>query len=181
MITSGGIDGFSAHRRGSEDNDMGRKMSAGRRYGPGRRRRPLVLATSAFLVAGGLMAMDWTAAVAATERADAALDETRTELAVTEDDLAAVRAAVDASSATLVLELTALGGHQTERDAARGSADAAAARRGMLDEFDPRLAALQDCLTGAAQALNQLSVSDTGVTSTLQAIEAACADAGVTL
>jgi hypothetical protein len=175
MITSRGHDDLGALAI-APDDEIDRTPRTTRRPRP-RRRRPVVLATATCLVAVGVMAADWTAAVAATQRTDAAIHDSRADLAAAEDDLAAARASADARSTALADELVALDGSRVRRDDAAASAGAISG----FDAGSPRLAALEDCLAGAAQALNQMSVQDTRVTITLESIEAACADAGLTL
>jgi hypothetical protein len=157
MTTSGGHPGFSApaHTTAADDDpcDPGTGEARRRRARP-RRRRVTAVATGACLMATALVARDWMTALDATQRADVALDQTRAELVLTEDELAAARASVDAPEA---------------------------APTGEPDVAPVDLAALQACVTGVAHALNQVAVLDSRVTGTLRAIEGTCTAAGVEL
>ncbi len=158
---------------------------------PARRRRRVAVAVAGACIAA-LVARDWVATLDTTHRADAALDEARTELVLAEDDLDAVRSAVGAHWATLDDELATLDARQAERSEAQQTVDDMSVWLATLqDQLDTatteletssaRLVVLQDCLAGVAQALNQVAVHDARVAGTLRDIAGTCADAGVEL
>jgi chromosome segregation ATPase len=150
-------------------------------------------AALACLVAAGLLVRDWRMTLAATDRAAERLHDTRTSLHRSERDLDAAEATADASWASLVAEVDALAARRTERSDAQGTLDAASQQLGGLQAqltaanvelaaSSGRLAALQRCMLGVNEALNQAGARDTaGLARTLRDIEGTCTDAGVQL
>jgi chromosome segregation ATPase len=159
------------------------------------RRRVLlrVLVAAAVLATVLLVGRDWLATDRATDRADGSLRATRRELEATRGDHDAAVAEVEALRAALVADLATLTTRQQERAAAQGNADAASAAltdlQGQLSASTAdlaastgRLATLQECLVGVAEALNQAAAGDTnGLASTVHEIEGTCAAAGAEL
>jgi septal ring factor EnvC (AmiA/AmiB activator) len=208
MTTSGGNEGSGAvaiapARDESEDEAAASRPaipppgSEARRRGqvparpPGRLRRRVAVAIAAVCVAA-LVARDWVATLDTTDRADSALDQAQTDLVLAEDDLEAARSAVGEHWATLDVDLATLDARQAERSEAQQTVDDMSLWLATLqDQLDTatteletssaRLVALQDCLAGVAQALNQVAVHDGRVAGTLRDIAATCADAGVEL
>ena len=160
-----------------------------------RRRRPLarLLVATAVLVGAVLVGRDWVATARATDRADADLRDARQDLAATRDDHAAAVEEVDALRATLQADLATLAARRVEQEAAQGAADAAgaaltdledqlASSRADLAASTGRLATLQQCLVGVAEALNQAAAGDaSGLAETVRDIEGTCAAAGAQL
>jgi hypothetical protein len=136
-------------------------------------------------------ARSWFTTRDATDRAAAALHATRADLALARGDVDAATTGLAAAQAALFDELATLSVRQAERDAAQEALDAA--RRALaesqrqldasttdLADRTTRLGALERCLLGVAEALNQASVGDTGGASrTVRAVSDDCADAGV--
>ena len=95
--------------------------------------------------------------------------------------------------AGLAAELVTLTTRRDERAAAQGTADATTAAltdlQGVLSASTAdlaastgRLATLQECLVGVAEALNQAAAGDTnGLARTVREIEGTCAAAGAEL
>jgi septal ring factor EnvC (AmiA/AmiB activator) len=159
------------------------------------RRRLLVrvLVATAVLAAVVLVGRDWLATDRATERADDRVRETRQQLEVTRADHDAAVAEVEALRAALEADLATLMTRRDERAAAQGNADAAGAALADLQArlsastvdlaaSAGRLATLQECLVGVAEALNQAAAGDTnGLARTVRDIEGTCAAAGAEL
>jgi chromosome segregation ATPase len=159
------------------------------------RRRLLVrvLVAAAVLAAVVLVGRDWLATERATERAADRVRDTRRELEVTRAGHDAAVAEVEALRAALVADLATLTTRQEERAAAQGSAEAASATLADLQAqlsassadlaaSTGRLATLQECLVGVAEALNQAAAGDTnGLATTVRQIEGTCAAAGADL
>jgi len=157
-----------------------------------RRALPVFLIVAA--VAGlAIGARVWFHTRDATDGTNAALDRTEAELSRTQDELDAVNAQVAAARRTLDGDQWTLGVREDERDAAQEELDNTSAlltdlqaqldaATAQLDDDTARLDALQHCLTGVAEALNQASVGDTdGMAATLDGVEGPCGQAGVTL
>jgi chromosome segregation ATPase len=152
-----------------------------------------VLVAAAVLTAAVLVGQDWLATNRATERTDDRLRVTRDELEVARGDHDAAVAEVEALRAALAAELATLTTRQEERAAAQGTADATSAAltdlQGALSASTAdlaastgRLATLQKCLVGVAEALNQAAAGDTnGLATTVREIEGTCAAAGAEL
>jgi chromosome segregation ATPase len=159
------------------------------------RRRLLVrvLAATAVLAAVVLVGRDWLTTDRATERADDRVRETRQQLQATRADHDAAVAEVEALRAALEADLATLMTRRDERAAAQGNADAASAALADLQAqlsastadlaaSTGRLATLQECLVGVAEALNQAATGDTnGLARTVREIEGTCAAAGAEL
>jgi chromosome segregation ATPase len=159
------------------------------------RRRMLAraLVAAAVMAAVVLVGRDWLATDRATERADDSLRVTRHELEVARGDHDATVAEVEALRAALEADLATLTTRREERAAAQGTADAAtaaltdlqaqlSASTADLAASTGRLATLQQCLVGVAEALNQAAAGDTnGLTRTVREIEGTCAAAGAQL
>jgi len=152
-----------------------------------------VLVAAAVLTAAVLVGRDWVVTNRAGARADDSLRATRHQLEVTTDDHEAAVEEVEALRATLEADLATLATRQEEREVAQGTADATSAAltelQGRLSASTAdlaastgRLATLQQCLVGVAEALNQAAAGDTnGLTATVREIEGTCADAGAEL
>jgi septal ring factor EnvC (AmiA/AmiB activator) len=159
----------------------------------GRRAVVRVLVAAAVLAAVVLVGRDWLATGRATERADDSLRATRRELEATRGDHDAAAAEVEALRAALEADLATLTTRREERAAAQGTADAAtaaltdlqaqlSASTADLAASTGRLATLQRCLVGVAEALNQAAAGDTnGLGATVREIEGTCAAAGAQL
>jgi hypothetical protein len=135
----------------------------------------------------------WSDTRAATERTEASLHATRSDLARTQDELATATAARHEAQSTLGDRVALLATRQDERDDAQHGLDAVtllltqvqsqlSASQADLYERTARLDAFNRCLVGVAQALNQAAVNDTGgLMRTVRGIEGVCAQAGVAL
>jgi hypothetical protein len=162
----------------------------------GRRARHIVGSVVLFLVAllgVGVVVRSWFETRDETDRTDAALRDTRDELAQAGDDLATATIEFVAARTTLGGEAWTLDMRQSERDAAQDALDTTGvlladleaqleAATADLADGTARLDALGRCLVGVAGALNQASVGDTsGLAATIRSIEGTCAEAGVVL
>jgi hypothetical protein len=152
---------------------------------------------AAVLVAGaiglGVGVRAWIDTRDATERTTASLRDTRAELAQARDDLAGASADLGVARDALEDDLITLDLRESERDAAQANFETIermlddaeaqlAASSADLDDRTRRLDALNRCLVGVSQALNQAAVADTdGMAVTIDRIEATCAEAGALL
>ncbi len=170
------------------------RMVSRARVQGGRQRKAMIgLASLAGVVGLGLMACDWNATLDATDRANDRLDRTEAELDQTRDDLTATRETVGANRLTLAGAIKTRLVREAERAWTQGTYDANAlwlqARQGSLNDANAnlqattgRLEALQTCVAGATEALNQAAAGDsTGLATTVRNIEGVCAQAGVQL
>jgi hypothetical protein len=135
----------------------------------------------------------WSDTRDATERTEASLRATRSDLAHTQDELATATADRHEAQSTLGDRIALLATRQDERDDAQHGLDVVtllltqvqsqlAASQADLHDRTVRLDAFNRCLVGVAQALNQAAVNDTrGLASTVHGIEDVCAQAGVAL
>lgn len=160
------------------------------------RHRNLVLVGGVVLVATGIVGgatRTWLETRRSTERTEAALRDRRDQLDRAQADLEAATEEFETARATLDDDLATLDQRREERDAAeevldttsalladlRAQLDAATAD---LEQSTSRLDALDRCLIGVAEALNQAAVSDLdGLATTLRDIEGTCAQAGAEL
>jgi hypothetical protein len=160
----------------------------------GRQRKAIIgLASVAGVVSLGLMACDWNATLDATDRANDRLDRTESELHQTQDDLGATLDTVDANRLTLAGAIKTRLAREAERRQSQGTYDANVlwlqGLQGALDNANAtlqtstgQLDALQACVAGATEALNQAAAGDTGgLATTVRGIEDVCAQAGVQL
>ena len=141
----------------------------------------------------GVAARVWAGTRDATERAAATLHDTRAELARTRHDVDTASADLDAEQATLGDELATLDTRRSEADAAQDTLDSTSLlltelraqlseATADLEDRTTRLDALELCLVGVAEALNQAAVGDTaGLMATVRDVEGQCAEAGVDL
>ncbi|HEV7758532.1 MAG TPA: hypothetical protein VGO78_06070 [Acidimicrobiales bacterium] len=154
---------------------------------------------AAVVVAVGLVAgvtgarRAWSDTRDATERTEASLHATRSDLARTQDELATATADRHEAQSTLGDRIALLATRQDERDEAQHGLDVVtvlltqvqsqlAASQADLHDRTARLDAFNRCLVGVAQALNQAAVNDTrGLVATVHGIEDVCAQAGVAL
>jgi chromosome segregation ATPase len=158
-----------------------------------RRAVGVVAAAVACVAVAGLLVWDWRATLAATDRAEDRLHDTRSSLHRTEADLTVADATADASWASLEAEVEALAARRSEATSAQGTLDATsqaltdlqaqlAAANVELAASSGRLDTLQRCMAGVNEALNQAGARDTaGLARTLHDIEGTCTDAGVQL
>lgn len=158
-----------------------------------RRRTRVAAAAGAVALAVGFVGRDWLATRDATSEAAARSDEVQVDLDRAADDLSGTRDRVHAGEANLRGQQALLATRQAERTDAQGTADATAlwlsalqdqlaTATAELDASSGRLDALQVCLAGVAEALNQVAARDTGgVAATVSEIEGSCAEAGVEL
>jgi chromosome segregation ATPase len=147
----------------------------------------------AAIVGVGVAARAWFDTRDETERTEATLHDTRDELARTRDDLDTADVQLEEVRTTLDDELATLGVRRSERDAAQEALDAASlvlvdleaqleAATADLEDRTTHLDALDRCLLGVAEALNQAAVGDTGgLAATVSGIEGTCAEAGAEL
>jgi septal ring factor EnvC (AmiA/AmiB activator) len=161
----------------------------------GAHRRLVAGIVAAALVLAGVtvFARSWIATGDATDRARADLEETRGDLARTRDDVVAATEELEAVRAALAEDLATLTIRRDERDAARAGLDAANlvltqsqaqldASTTDLQDRTTRLGALEECLLGVAEALNQAAVGDSGgALETVRGVEGPCGTAGVSL
>jgi len=165
-----------------------------RALGGGRRRMAIVgLASVVALVGFGLMARDWNATLDATDRANDRLDRTEAKLDRTQDDLGATVEIVDANRVALAAAIRTRLAREAERSQSQGTYDANVqwlqGLQGALDDANAALVvstgqldALQSCVAGATEALNQAAAGDTGgLAVTVRGIQGVCAEAGVQL
>jgi chromosome segregation ATPase len=161
--------------------------------------RPPIRWIAAVVVVVGLVAgvtgarRAWSDTRDATERTEASLRATRSDLARTHDELATATADRREAQTTLGDRVATLATRQDERDDAQHGLDVVtllltqvqsqlAASQADLQDRTTRLDAFNRCLVGVAQALNQAAVNDTdGLASTVRGIEGVCAQAGVAL
>jgi septal ring factor EnvC (AmiA/AmiB activator) len=171
---------------------MGQRAQPGR-WRRGRRIAGSVVVVVVTVVGVGVATRAWFETRDATDRAAAALRDTQNELARTRDDLATATVELEAGRVTLGSELATLAARQSEREAAQGTFDATSllladleaqleAATADLEDRTARLDALDRCLVGVAEALNQAAVGDTdGLAATVRSVEDTCAEAGAEL
>ena len=170
------------------------RMGIRARVQGGRQRKAIIgLASVAGVVGLGLMACDWNATVDATDRANARLDRAEAELHQTQDDLGATVEIVAANRLTLAGAIKTRLAREAERTQSQGTYDANVlwleGLQGALSDANValqtsagRLDALQACVAGATEALNQAAAGDSGgLASTVRGIDGVCAQAGVQL
>jgi septal ring factor EnvC (AmiA/AmiB activator) len=160
----------------------------------GRRRLGAAIAAGVLLVAGvTVVARSWMATRDATDRARTDLAATRGDLARARDDVADASEELETVRASLAEDLVTLTLRRSERDAAQAGLDAASlvlaqsqaqltASTTDLEDRTTRLGALEECLLGVAEALNQAAVGDSGgALATVRGVEGPCDTAGVAL
>ena len=157
------------------------------------RRAALGLASVAGVVGIGLMACDWNATLDATDQANERIDRTEARLDQTRDELGATRDTVQSNRVTLAGAIKSRIIREAERTQAQGTYDSTnlwlQAVQGNLNNANAvlvatagQLGALQSCVGGVTEALNQAAAGDTGgMANTVRGIEGVCAQAGVQL
>jgi septal ring factor EnvC (AmiA/AmiB activator) len=145
------------------------------------------------ILGAGVVARAWFETRDATDRTVVALGDTRDELARARDDLATAKVQLEAAQTTLGGEVATLDARRSEGDAAQAALDTTNrlladmeaqldAATSDLEDRTARLDALDRCLVGVAEALNQAAVRDTdGMAATVRGIEGTCAEAGAVL
>jgi chromosome segregation ATPase len=164
---------------------------------PGRWKRlqrillPIVVAGVA--VGAGIAGRAWFDTRDEIDRTETAVRDTRDDLGRTHNHLAVATAQLEAERATMHDELATLDARESNRDAAEDALNVAKGRLAELqaqldaattdlDEREARLDALDRCLRGVVEGLNQAAVGDRGaVEATLTEMEGICAEAGAAL